>query len=488
MVSDEMCLCLADLTALSVFSNVRTDPVIMSFEALLEGVSAYAGAGVKQGINVHAAGLLSLWSAFTARFIQRGRENAQRAAGRHESFYDYISVLTLTDDNSFTRAAETDAVSWLSADETAAVTLLQSAAANDLDRLGRIAAFDLTRLGFHLAFILREAGFHDAAKGVDAEARAFWAAAGDEAGGGGSAPRSFTFPAGKNWGKELSCFAAHIRAHGAGVLGRHHFFSWDSGLRPVQNPDAIRLQDMRGYEDQRQAVITNTLRFIEGKPASNILLYGDRGTGKSASVKAVCNEYSGKGLRLLEVRKSDLFALPRILDLLGSRGLRFIIFIDDLSFERVDDSFTALKALLEGGVEARPANVVIYATGNRRHFVKEKHSDRPGPAADSEVRAFDTMQEQLSLSDRFGLTVVFTSPSQDEYLAIAEFLAQKRGLLESGLDNGAEHPAKFPAETEALKSFRENALRWEKWFNGRSPRTAVQYVDWFSGGTDFPWL
>jgi predicted AAA+ superfamily ATPase len=140
------------------------------------------------------------------------------------------------------------------------------------------------------------------------------------------------------------------------------------------------------------------------------------------------------------------------------------VFIDDLSFESTDDSFTGLKALLEGGVERKPANVVVYATSNRRHLVKERQSDRP----DGDVRAFDTMQEQLSLADRFGLTVVFSAPNQDEYLGIAEFLARERGIPTG-------------------ETFRANALRWERWFNGRSPRTAVQFVDWAAGGDGFPW-
>jgi predicted AAA+ superfamily ATPase len=222
----------------------------------------------------------------------------------------------------------------------------------------------------------------------------------------------------------------------------------------------------------RNAVIVNTKRFIEGKNANNILLYGDRGTGKSATVKAVCNEFADQGLRLIEVRKDGVQYLPSLMEEIAGRGLRFVIFIDDLSFERADDSFTGLKALLEGGIEARPANAVIYATSNRRHFVKERFSDRPANA-DGDPRAFDTMQEQLSLSDRFGLTIVFTAPDQDEFLSIAEKIAETRGL--------------FCKTEEERKKFHENAIRWERWFNGRSPRAAVQFVDWISGGEGFPW-
>ena len=228
-------------------------------------------------------------------------------------------------------------------------------------------------------------------------------------------------------------------------------------------------------------IIANTLRFIDGKPANNLLLHGDRGKGKSAAIKAVCNEFANRGLRLLEVRKNSLFELPRILETIAAHSVRFIIFIDDLSFETTDDSFTALKAILEGGVETRPPNAVIYATSNRRHLIKEKIFDRPGlslAAADlnGEVRAFETMQEQFSLADRFGLSLVFTAPDQEEYLRIAEHIAARRGILPSGGMALCD-----------IETFRKNALRWEKWFNGRSPRTAVQYVDWLSGGADLPW-
>jgi predicted AAA+ superfamily ATPase len=256
-------------------------------------------------------------------------------------------------------------------------------------------------------------------------------------------------------------------------------------LCPVQNPDPVRIGDLCGYEEQRSTVIANTLRFLEGKQANNLLLYGDRGTGKSATVKAVCNEYADRSLKLIEINKQDLTQLRAIMDMLAERAPGFVLFIDDLSFETADDSFRGLKALLEGGVETRPKNVVIYATSNRRHLVKERTADRPTTAEAAEaistgdVRAFDAMQEQFSLADRFGLTVVFTAPAQEEYLCIAEHIAERRGIFSTTVN-----AASATAERER---FRNNALRWERWFNGRSPRTAVQYVDWVSGGADFPW-
>ncbi|MDR0877687.1 MAG: ATP-binding protein [Treponema sp.] len=475
----------ADLAGLTVFSHLKKRPLLTAFIKLLEitqsaniAVNPDVGGGLK---------LVRRWACFTKAFIGN---SARRFT--HGSFYEAIAFLVRTADNPFTRAAESAITNKIAAGKTIP-PLLRAAAAADLERLGRIAAFDISQLGFHIADLLRKAGLENAAQNIEAEARAFWAAEGKAA-----SVTPELFPRNENWSAALPAFIEYIRTHGAGDLGLYHAFSWAGDdrknkpehgkLRPVEKCDPVRLSDLSGYEDQRSIVIANTLRFLEGKPANNLLLYGDRGTGKSATVKAVCNEYADRGLRLLEVHKKDLFQLPVILKTLDLRAMPFIVFIDDLSFEVLDDSFTGLKALLEGGVEVRPPNVVIYATSNRRHLIKERIADRPGPGAgnpsDGEVRAFDTMQEQFSLADRFGLTVVFTSPNQDEYLSIAEFIARKRGLLGAAKDSGE---GSDDNAGEALKLFRENALRWERWFNGRSPRTAVQYVDWVAAGTGFPW-
>jgi predicted AAA+ superfamily ATPase len=522
----------ADLAGLTVFSHLRDHSLLGTFATLLDAAATVPGSAIAGSGTTYALNLVGSWAAFITACIEEfacarepygSRSNFKYS--REGSFRQAIAFLTLTADNSFTLAAEASAPveqgQTHEAETTAAergldklTPLLRIAAAGDLNRLGRIASFDLAALGFHLGGILRDAGLGEAAQNIEAEARAFWVAEGDTA----TLRDIFPLQNPGDWGAALPELTEHIRSCGAGSLGLYRFFSWAGGdaaqrgsiaagnsdtagycpaartarteqiavlLRPVRNSDPIRLSDLSGYEDQKSVVIANTLRFLEGSHANNLLLYGDRGTGKSATVKAICNEYADQGLRLLEVRKSDLLQLPGILDTLANRRLPFIIFIDDLSFETIDDSFTGLKALLEGGVEARPENVVVYATSNRRHLVKERIADRPGLAAgnpaDGEVRAFDTMQEQFSLADRFGLTVVYTSPNQDEYLNIACFIAEKRGLLKSAAaDSSAQ------AE-EARQQFRANALRWEKWFNGRSPRTAAQYVDWAAAGADFPW-
>jgi predicted AAA+ superfamily ATPase len=508
-ITDNVYAALADIIGLSVFSGVKEHPLICALRNLLEDLSAAFPAkfpGEKLDSSVFEMGDTSLdlvhdWTLFTEAFIQNQRGN---------SFYVTIASLAVTDDNPYTRAAETQAV---------LPPVLSAVAKTDLSRLGRIAALDIPSMGFRIAEILRKSGLDQLAQNIEEESRVFWSAEGKKALTAASEPLLRLFPENTNWGAALPALTDRLRAAGAGLLGQYASFYWapppdgagppdalgggalgaaagavaaawqfsaGRALRPVLHPDPVRLDNLSGYEAQRNLVIANTLRFLEGKPANNLLLYGDRGTGKSATVKAVCNEFAPRGLRLLEVRKFDLFQLPDIMETLASRAPRFVVFIDDLSFESTDDSFTSLKGLLEGGLESRPPNVVIYATSNRRHLVKERLADRPNSAmaaasasaepgaGTGEVRAFDAMEEQFSLADRFGLTVVYSAPGQEEYLRIAEFIAEQRGLLS-------------PQDSGARKGFRENALRWERWFNGRSPRTAVQYVDWTAGGQDFPW-
>jgi predicted AAA+ superfamily ATPase len=455
---------LADITGLTLFC--RDKPLIRVFKNLLERVLEKPSVGADE--LRYRLSIVEAWTSLLRTMIQ---------SEYGDSFYTAVAFLTLTDDNVFTHRAEAQEWDSLS-------PLLAALAKNDIACLERIAQFDITSLGFYIAEQFHQAGLDYLAATIEAEARSLLAAKSLQ----NISEEVWNFLSilheNHDWVAALPEFAAYLRIHGAGELGRYHSFRWagTNFLKPVRNPDTVRVADFTGYEDQRQVVNANTLRFLEGKPANNLLLYGDRGTGKSATVKAVCNEYARQGLRLLEVAKRDLLELPTILNILASRSLRFIIFIDDLSFESVDDSFTTLKMLLEGGIETKSSNVVVYATSNRRHLVKERLTDRPSTAAAADamitgdMRAFDSMQEQFSLADRFGLTVVFTTPNQDEFLRIAEYIAVQRGILKAS-----------GTSEETLKRFRENALRWERWFNGRSPRTAVQFVDWFTGGDGFPW-
>jgi predicted AAA+ superfamily ATPase len=225
--------------------------------------------------------------------------------------------------------------------------------------------------------------------------------------------------------------------HGYGIFASHPMFRLDgSRLVPIGSADKSSISDFVGYEQERGRVIENTLAFLAGKPALNVLLYGDAGTGKSSTVKACVNEYFSEGLRLIELRKDQLDFLPEIMARISDNPLKFIIFIDDLSFNKSDDNFSMLKAALEGSASARSDNALIYATSNRRHIVRETFDEREG----AEVHRNDAMQEKLSLSERFGLSVLFARPNKQLYLDIVHTLAERNGLdlPESELDILAE--------------------------------------------------
>lgn len=217
--------------------------------------------------------------------------------------------------------------------------------------------------------------------------------------------------------------ALHTR--GFGIFAKYHAFCFkDGSIVPIKNPDTQKLSQLSGYELEREKVIANTMSLLRDKPAQNVLLYGDAGTGKSSTVKAIVNEYREMGLRLIELTKAQLGELPAVIDKIAANPLKFIIFIDDISFSADDDNFSALKAVLEGGAAAKTSNTAIYCTSNRRHLVRETFSSRQG----DEVHASDTREEQISLSERFGLKVAFLKPNKDTYLQIVERLAQEYGV------------------------------------------------------------
>ena len=234
----------------------------------------------------------------------------------------------------------------------------------------------------------------------------------------------------------------------------------DGRLVPVRYPDPQRLSELPGYEREREKVIANTRALLESKPTNNVLLYGDAGTGKSSTVKAIANEFAPDGLRLIEVKKNQLYQIPALMDELAKNPLKFILFIDDLSFSANDDNFAALKAILEGSVGGRSHNVAVYATSNRRHLVKESMSDRSG----DDLHAADTRQELMSLAARFGLTVTFQQPDKDRYDTILLELAKQYGV-------------QMPSDQLFIKG-QAFALR----AGGRSPRVAKQFVELLAAG------
>lgn len=251
--------------------------------------------------------------------------------------------------------------------------------------------------------------------------------------------------------------AKNIGKYGYGIYAKNRMFYIDEqgNIVAVNNPDNTRLCDLIDYETERQIIIDNTKALLLGKPAANILLTGDAGTGKSSTVKAVANELFKDGLRIIEVRKEQLNAIPKILDELSVNPLKFVLFIDDLSFLKDDDNFNALKAVLEGSVTAKSKNVVIYATSNRRHIIKEKFSDREG----DDIHRNDTMQEMISLSERFGIHITFNKPNKDTFLHIVHHLAEENGIV---------------MEAEELELLAE---RFALARGNRSARLAKQFID-----------
>ncbi len=263
-----------------------------------------------------------------------------------------------------------------------------------------------------------------------------------------------------NWTDALEELANYYRQNGTGIFAKYRAFRWQQEqLIGIAHPDPIQLTEIAGYEDQKETLVKNTEFLLDGFTALNVLLYGSRGSGKSSLVKGLLQAYGDKGLRLIEVAKSELKNLPIILEQLRDRPQKFIIFVDDLSFEEDDDAFKALKVVLEGSLTARANNVVVYATSNRRHLIREFFDDRPRPKDADEIHSWDTVQEKLSFSDRFGLTLTFEPANQDTYLNIVRHLAVQ---------------AKIEIDREELE-FR--AKQWATRHNGRSGRTARQFID-----------
>ena len=267
-----------------------------------------------------------------------------------------------------------------------------------------------------------------------------------------------------DWQTAIPHLAQHHRQNGTGIFARHSAFRWQNGrLIGIAQPDPITLDRIVGYEHQKETLIQNTQFLLAGYQALHILLYGSRGTGKSSLVKALRTEYSSQGLRIVEVSKSELSNLPTIVEQLRQVPQKFIIFVDDLSFEEDDDAFKALKVVLEGNLTAAAPNIVVYATTNRRHLIREYFSDRPRPSDSDEIHNWDTVQEKLSFSDRFGLTITFEPADQTTYLQIVQHLAQQAQIEISQAD----------------LEFR--AKQWATRGNGRSGRTAKQFVDYLRG-------
>lgn len=264
----------------------------------------------------------------------------------------------------------------------------------------------------------------------------------------------------------LDILTAFYEVRGLGMLGLGQIFrAAESGgrprLYPVENRRAVRLDDLVGYGAQKALLLENTLAFLDGKHANNVLLYGDAGTGKSTSIQAISCEYASRGLRLIELQKHQFPMIPSLLDQIKGRNYRFILFLDDLSFEENETEYKQLKAVMEGGAEAAPENVLIYATSNRRHLIRETWADRSDMEHDGDIHRSDTMEEKLSLAGRFGLQIYFPNPSFEEYQTIVHELAERNPSLASYSD----------AQLRSL------AAAWQVRRGSRSGRTAQQFIN-----------
>ena len=263
------------------------------------------------------------------------------------------------------------------------------------------------------------------------------------------------------------------RLYGVGMFGLNRAFRIRNNgnkveFLPINNTDKIMLSDMVGYEIQKKALTENTEAFLRGIPANNALLYGDAGTGKSSSVKALINEYYDSGLRMIEIYKHQFRDLSEIIATVKNRNYRFIIFIDDLSFEENELEYKFLKAVIEGGVETRPDNILIYATSNRRHLIKETWNDRNDMEYEGELHRSDTMEEKLSLAARFGVAINFNAPSRQLFHDIVRELAKRRPNIKIN-------------ESELIAL----ANRWELRHGGISGRTAQQFINYIEGRESF---
>lgn len=251
----------------------------------------------------------------------------------------------------------------------------------------------------------------------------------------------------------LDAIIAHYRAFGGGEGGQYVAFLWDGALRGVPAPDDIALERLYCLSEQKRELLANTRAFLDGLPANNVLLYGNSGCGKSSMVKALLGAYHADGLRLVQIQKDDLPELPLLIRQIRDRRFRYIVFMDDLSFEGDDIGYKTLKTILDGSIEKQPENILFYATSNRLHLISESWAERKG----NDVHVADTRNEKLSLSERFGLRLSFLSPGQEEYLEMVAGILAEAGVR----------------ITEAMRA---DAVSWAWQCNGLSGRTAAQYA------------
>ncbi|MCY7332832.1 MAG: ATP-binding protein [Pseudanabaena sp. CAN_BIN31] len=420
------------IASLLLYQNVLKQKTWETYAKLLHSLANYALDG-----DENSSRRLSYLFAYGKWF--------RAIAATGYNWRDYVILQILTSDNPFSQKAQTTELDSLPAS-------LLSAAKHDLQVLEELSLWG----GNKLVDLIE--GFGDRP--------VVWQLLESDMSRLSAAKRSLVlkFQETDDWTRLLPELVDYYKHSGAGIFTEYDAFRWRKGhLEGIAYPDLVQLSDLVGYESQRQTLYKNTEAFLSGYHGLHVLLYGSRGTGKSSMVKSLMYAYRDRGLRLVEVAKNDLKDLPIIADILRQVPQKFIIFVDDLSFEEESEDYKALKVVLEGNLSAQPNNLLVYATSNRRHLLREYFSDRPSLRDLSdrqEVNPWDTMQEKLSLSDRFGLTLTFLQADQEIYLKIVRHLAKRAGidLLEDDLN------------------FR--ALQWATRHNGQSGRTAQQFIDY----------
>ena len=368
-------------------------------------------------------------------------------------WHNYLTFLLMTNENSFTLTSER-----LGASE-GSVNLF---ALQDFALFGRLFAFDFAPFEESLGIDCFRVLTHYRA--IPKRERLYYRSVSERV-----RRLSRELESAKTAEEMFSLMTAHYREWGVGMFGLNRAFRLQEdasgwGLVPINNTDAVRLSDLVGYELQKQQLRENTEAFLEGRSCNNMLLYGDAGTGKSTSVKALLNEYGDRGLRMIELYKHQFDRLSEVIARVKVRNYRFMIFIDDLSFEEHEVEYKFLKAVIEGGVETRPDNVLICATSNRRHLIRETWSDRNDMEFQNDLHRSDTMEEKLSLAARFGCSVCFSTPDRQQYRDIVLGIA--------GRTPGFEY------DPEQLLYL---ADRWEIRHGGVSGRTAQQFINYMAG-------
>lgn len=397
-----------------IYRNITNDPVIKNIRLIC----------TEKNIN-----------SIFAETLEILMQSAEKFGFSGNIFKKYILYTFLTDENTFSLLCENN--------HSISGTSLYNLALNDIRSMLILLEFDLSAFNFASSAALEITDYKPASE-KETDILDFIITLKD--------PEEL-----------LKAFADFYRVSGCGILAKHKAFKYNektNRLEGIEKNDPITFDELVGYDEQKKQLISNTEAFLKGYPANNVLLAGARGTGKSSSVKALVNAYFESGLRIIEITKKQIINLPSLLAILKKRGRKFIIFIDDLSFDEQEIQYKQMKSLLDGGTESRPENVLFYATSNRRHLIQEKWSDRSHGSDDAEIHTTDTRNEKLSLADRFGLTITYAQPTPKEYIQMVHVLAKKNNVQ---ID---------PVILE------KEAMKWELSQKGKSGRTAKQFINY----------